>query len=163
MISGVLTGIALYGSAKSGLEIWANTIARGEFSIALAVLYGSPPVAATIAVMVIVTSLVGSFVAKYLRVALTGVRGKKAPSSRAAAAPGACGPLTGSFYQHKPDRVHIGMHDLAVSMFLHGIVARSQPAFFAVAKTSIPADFHAGPDQVHVPALPAQALVHDAF
>jgi CPA2 family monovalent cation:H+ antiporter-2 len=65
LISGVLTGIALYGSARSGLEIWANTIARGEFSIALAVLYGSPPVAATIAVMVIVTSLVGSFVAKY--------------------------------------------------------------------------------------------------
>ncbi|MGA2160685.1 MAG: cation:proton antiporter [Methanoregula sp.] len=65
LISGVLTGIALYGSAKSGLEIWTNTIGRGEFSIALAVLYGSPPVAATIAVMVIVTSLVGSFVAKY--------------------------------------------------------------------------------------------------
>ena len=65
LISGVLTGIALYGSARSGLEIWANTIARGEFSIALAVLYGSPPVAATIAVMVIVTSLVGSFAAKY--------------------------------------------------------------------------------------------------
>ena len=65
LISGVLTGIALYGSTRSGLEIWANTIARGEFSIALAVLYGSPPVAATIAVMVIVTSLVGSFAAKY--------------------------------------------------------------------------------------------------
>jgi CPA2 family monovalent cation:H+ antiporter-2 len=65
LISGVLTGLALYGSARSGLEIWANTIGRGEFSIALAVLYGSPPAAATIAVMVIVTSLVGSFAAKY--------------------------------------------------------------------------------------------------
>jgi monovalent cation:H+ antiporter-2, CPA2 family len=65
LISGVLTGLYLYGSASSGLEIWANTIGRGEFSIALAVLYGSPPVAATIAVMVIVTSLVGSFAAKY--------------------------------------------------------------------------------------------------
>ncbi|ABS54730.1 sodium/hydrogen exchanger [Methanoregula boonei 6A8] len=65
LISGVLTGIALYGSAASGIEIWTNTIARGEFSIALAALYGSPPVAVTIAVMVIVTSLVGSFAAKY--------------------------------------------------------------------------------------------------
>ncbi|MGA2105805.1 cation:proton antiporter [Methanoregula sp.] len=65
LISGVLTGLALYGSARSGLEIWANTIGRGEFSIALAALYGSPPVAVTIAVMVIVTSLVGSFAAKY--------------------------------------------------------------------------------------------------
>ena len=65
LISGVLTGLALYGSARSGLEIWGNTIGRGEFSIALAALYGSPPVAATIAVMVIVTSLVGSFAAKY--------------------------------------------------------------------------------------------------
>ncbi|MFA7695074.1 MAG: cation:proton antiporter, partial [Methanoregula sp.] len=65
LISGVLTGYYLYGSAKPGLEIWANTIGRGEFSIALAALYGSPPVAVTIAVMVIVTSLVGSFVAKY--------------------------------------------------------------------------------------------------
>jgi CPA2 family monovalent cation:H+ antiporter-2 len=65
LISGILTGLALYGSARSGLEIWANTIGRGEFSIALAALYGSPPVALTIAVMVIVTSLVGSFTAKY--------------------------------------------------------------------------------------------------
>ena len=65
LISGVLTGLALNGSARSGLEIWANTIGRGEFSIALAALYGSPAVAATIAIMVIVTSLVGSFAAKY--------------------------------------------------------------------------------------------------
>mgnify|MGYP001225582196 CR=1 FL=1 len=75
LVSGVLTGIALYGSAKSGIEIWVNTIGRGEFSIALAALYGSPPVAATIAVMVIVTSLVGSFAAKYsdqLRLGLSG-------------------------------------------------------------------------------------------
>lgn len=64
-ISGLLTGIAIHGSTLSGLEIWANTIARGEFSIALAVLYGSPLVATTIAAMVIVTSIIGSFTAKY--------------------------------------------------------------------------------------------------
>jgi monovalent cation:H+ antiporter-2, CPA2 family len=76
LISGVLTGIYLYGSAKSGLEIWANTIGRGEFSIALAALYGSPPVALTIAVMVIVTSLVGSFAAKYSGTLLHGFSGR---------------------------------------------------------------------------------------
>ena len=75
LISGVLTGIALYGSASSGIEIWTNTIARGEFSIALAALYGSPPVAVTIAVMVIVTSLVGSFAAKYSGVFTRGFGG----------------------------------------------------------------------------------------
>jgi Kef-type K+ transport systems, membrane components len=85
LISGVLTGIALYGSAKSGLEIWVNTIGRGEFSIALAALYGSPPVAATIAVMVIVTSLVGSFAAKYsdlLRLGLSGRSRHHSPPAR---------------------------------------------------------------------------------
>lgn len=65
LISGILTGIFIHGSALSGLEIWANTIARGEFSIALAVLYGSPVVGTTIAAMVIVTSIIGSFMAKY--------------------------------------------------------------------------------------------------
>jgi CPA2 family monovalent cation:H+ antiporter-2 len=65
LVSGLLTGIFIHGSTLSGLEIWANTIARGEFSIALAVLYGSPLVGTTIAAMVIVTSIIGSFVAKY--------------------------------------------------------------------------------------------------
>ena len=65
LISGLLTGIFIHGSALSGLEIWANTIARGEFSIALAVIYGSPIVGTTIAAMVILTSIVGSFMAKY--------------------------------------------------------------------------------------------------
>ncbi len=65
LVSGLLTGIFIHGSALSGLEIWANTIARGEFSIALAVLYGSPVVGTTIAAMVILTSIAGSFIAKY--------------------------------------------------------------------------------------------------
>ena len=65
LLSGVLTGIAIHGSALSGLEIWGNTISRGEFSIAIAVLYGSPLVGTTVAVMVIVTSIIGSFTAKY--------------------------------------------------------------------------------------------------
>jgi CPA2 family monovalent cation:H+ antiporter-2 len=65
LISGVLTGIFIHRSAMSGLEIWGNTIGRGEFSIAIAVLYGSPLVGTTIAAMVIVTSIIGSFTAKY--------------------------------------------------------------------------------------------------
>jgi CPA2 family monovalent cation:H+ antiporter-2 len=65
LISGMIIGLTIHGSALSGLEIWSNTISRGEFSIALAVLYGSPLIATTIAALVIVTSIVGSFTAKY--------------------------------------------------------------------------------------------------
>jgi len=64
-ISGMLIGITIYGSAMSGLEIWANTISRGEFSIALAVLYGSAVVGTVIAALVIFTTIVGAFTAKY--------------------------------------------------------------------------------------------------
>jgi len=85
LISGVLTGIFIHGSALSGLEIWGNTIGRGEFSIAIAVLYGSPLVGTTIAVMVIVTSIIGSFTAKYstsLRKAIMQLGRKKSPPHR---------------------------------------------------------------------------------
>jgi CPA2 family monovalent cation:H+ antiporter-2 len=85
LISGVLTGIFIHGSALSGLEIWGNTIGRGEFSIAIAVLYGSSIVGTTIAVMVIVTSIIGSFTAKYstsLRKAIMHLGRKKSPQHR---------------------------------------------------------------------------------
>ena len=65
LLSGILTGLFIHESVYSGIEIWGNTIARGEFSIALAALYGSPLVATVIAVMVVVTSIVGAFTAKY--------------------------------------------------------------------------------------------------
>ena len=65
LISSMIIGIVIHGSTLSGLEIWANMISRGEFSIALAVLYGSPIIATTIAAMVIFTSIVGAFTAKY--------------------------------------------------------------------------------------------------
>jgi len=65
LISGMLIGITIFGSALSGFEIWANTISRGEFSIALAVLYGSPVVGTVIAALVIVTTIVGAFMSKY--------------------------------------------------------------------------------------------------
>ncbi len=85
LISGVLTGIFIHHSALSGLEIWGNTIGRGEFSIALAVLYGSPLVGTTIAAMVIVTSIVGAFMAKYatfLRRGIVGLGRRSAPPRR---------------------------------------------------------------------------------
>lgn len=86
LISGILTGLFIHGSAMSGLEIWGNTIARGEFSIAIAVLYGSPLVGTTIAAMVIVTSIIGSFTAKYstsLRRGILSLGRKKSPPHRA--------------------------------------------------------------------------------
>ena len=49
---------------RSGIEIWANTIGRGEFSIVITALYASDAVSGTIAWMVIVTSIIGAFVAK---------------------------------------------------------------------------------------------------
>jgi CPA2 family monovalent cation:H+ antiporter-2 len=85
LISGLITGIVIHDSAMSGLEIWANTIARGEFSIALAVLYGSPVVGTTIAAMVIVTSIIGSFAAKYstlMRRGITSIGRRKTPTHR---------------------------------------------------------------------------------
>lgn len=85
LISGILTGIFIHGSALSGLEIWGNTISRGEFSIAIAVLYGSPLIGTTIAAMVIVTSIIGSFTAKYstsLRRGIKHLSRKKSPSHR---------------------------------------------------------------------------------
>jgi CPA2 family monovalent cation:H+ antiporter-2 len=85
LLSGILTGLIIHDSAMSGLEIWVNTIARGEFSIALAALYGTPLVGTTIAVMVIVTSIVGSFAAKYskgLRRGLVSSGRRTGPSRR---------------------------------------------------------------------------------
>jgi CPA2 family monovalent cation:H+ antiporter-2 len=63
--SGMVIGKRIHGSSISGVEIWSNTISRGEFSIAIAALYGSAVVSGTIASMVIVTSIVGAFAAKY--------------------------------------------------------------------------------------------------
>jgi len=64
-ISGIAIGRLLHGNARSGIEIWANTTGRGEFSIAIAALYGSIAVSSAIAFMVIITSIIGAFAAKY--------------------------------------------------------------------------------------------------
>ncbi len=63
--SGIAIGKLIHRNSHSGIEIWANTIGRGEFSIAIAALYGSAAVSSAIAFMVIVTSIIGAFAAKY--------------------------------------------------------------------------------------------------
>jgi len=85
LISGMIIGLTIFGSALSGLEIWANTISRGEFSIALAVLYGSAVVGTVIAALVIVTTIVGAFTSKsstWMRRGIVHHRRKKALAYR---------------------------------------------------------------------------------
>ncbi|HMA04581.1 MAG TPA: cation:proton antiporter [Methanomicrobiales archaeon] len=65
MASGILVGWRLHGSVPAGIEIGANTLGRGEFSIALAAVFGSAAISATVAILVVATSLVGSFAARY--------------------------------------------------------------------------------------------------
>ena len=87
LISGIITGIVIHDSALAGIEIWGNTIGRGEFSIALAALPEislAPAVVTVIAAMVVVTSIVGSFTAKYCTHLRRGFlrMGRKKPSVR---------------------------------------------------------------------------------
>jgi CPA2 family monovalent cation:H+ antiporter-2 len=65
MLSGILVGRGLHGSVPAGIGIGANTLGRGEFSIALAAVFGSAAISATVAVLVVATSLIGSFTARY--------------------------------------------------------------------------------------------------
>ena len=65
MASGAFVGWGLHGSILSGIEIGADTLGRGEFSIALAAIFGSATISATVAILVVATSLAGSFAARY--------------------------------------------------------------------------------------------------
>lgn len=64
LISSLVIGKATHGNYISGIEIWSETTARGEFSLAIAT-YGSPLVLGTIAVMVLITSTIGGLTGKY--------------------------------------------------------------------------------------------------
>jgi len=66
LFAGVLIGRALHHSTRSGWEIGNYTIARGEFAVVLAAVYGSAAVSTTVAIMVIVTSILGCFSPRYL-------------------------------------------------------------------------------------------------
>jgi CPA2 family monovalent cation:H+ antiporter-2 len=65
LISGLIIGKVIHGKVLSGIDIWADTTSRGEFSILLALLYGSPAVVPMVAAMVVITSCIGSFTGKY--------------------------------------------------------------------------------------------------
>ncbi|MDD1674464.1 MAG: cation:proton antiporter [Methanomicrobiales archaeon] len=65
LFSGMVIGWVLHHSRGAGVEIAANTVARGEFAVAIAAIYGSAVVSGAVAVMVIVTSIFGVFMAKY--------------------------------------------------------------------------------------------------
>ena len=65
LLSALVIGKVIHGRALSGIDIWADTASRGEFSILLALLYGSPAVVPVVAALVVVTSCVGSFSGKY--------------------------------------------------------------------------------------------------
>lgn len=64
-LSGMAIGRYIHKNRHSGIEIWSNTASRGEFSIAIAAIYGSAAVSGTIATMVIITSIIGAFAAKF--------------------------------------------------------------------------------------------------
>jgi monovalent cation:H+ antiporter-2, CPA2 family len=62
--SSLVIGKAVHKNYLSGIEIWSETTARGEFSLAIAT-YGSPLVLGTVAVLVLVTSTIGGLTGKY--------------------------------------------------------------------------------------------------
>ena len=65
LLTGLLVGRILHGSYGTGVEIGSSIIGRGEFSIAFAAIYGSGAISALIAAVVILTSLAGSFTARF--------------------------------------------------------------------------------------------------
>lgn len=64
-LSSIIIGKAIHSNYISGIEIWSETTARGEFSLAIAASFGSPFVSGTVAVMVLVTSAIGGLMGKY--------------------------------------------------------------------------------------------------
>jgi Kef-type K+ transport systems, membrane components len=65
VVSGLWIGRALGYPSHSGWEIGNYTIARGEFAIVLAAVYGSASVSTTVAIMVVSTSIIGCFLSRY--------------------------------------------------------------------------------------------------
>ncbi|WP_456368471.1 cation:proton antiporter [Geoglobus sp.] len=63
--SGILTGIRVFGSWRSGIEIGIDTIARGEFSVFLAFAFGDEGIVSAITTMVIITSIAGAWMSKH--------------------------------------------------------------------------------------------------
>jgi CPA2 family monovalent cation:H+ antiporter-2 len=65
VFSGLIVGKLLHNSFASGLEIGDYTIPRGEFAVILAAIYGSAVVSTTVAAVVVITSIFGSFTSRF--------------------------------------------------------------------------------------------------
>jgi len=65
LISSMAIGMYVHNNPYSGIEVWSETTARGEFSLAIASMYGTPLIATTVAVIVLVTSFTGGFMGRY--------------------------------------------------------------------------------------------------
>ncbi|MBN1432689.1 MAG: cation:proton antiporter [Methanomicrobiaceae archaeon] len=65
LVSSLVIGKAMHKNYLSGIEIWSETTARGEFSLAIAATFGNPLVSGTVAVMVLLTSVVGGLMGRY--------------------------------------------------------------------------------------------------
>ena len=64
-LSGVIIGRIVHKSFPSGMEIGASMVARGEFSILLASIYGVGEISAVVALLVVIMSIAGSVTARY--------------------------------------------------------------------------------------------------
>jgi CPA2 family monovalent cation:H+ antiporter-2 len=64
-LSGAIIGRVVHKSTPSGMEIGASMVARGEFSILLASIYGVDEISAMVALVVVVMSIAGSITARY--------------------------------------------------------------------------------------------------
>ena len=64
-LSGIIIGRVVHKSVPSGIEIGASMVARGEFSILLASIYGAGELSAIIALVVVIMSIAGSITARY--------------------------------------------------------------------------------------------------
>jgi CPA2 family monovalent cation:H+ antiporter-2 len=65
LLAGLALGKLIHKSTSSGIDIGTSTVARGEFSILIAALYGVGYVSSVITLLVIATSIIGSITAKY--------------------------------------------------------------------------------------------------
>ncbi|AKG91798.1 Kef-type K+ transport system, membrane component [Geoglobus ahangari] len=63
--SGIITGMRVFGSWKSGIEIGIDTIARGEFSVFLAFAFGDERIVSAITTAVLITSVTGAIMSKH--------------------------------------------------------------------------------------------------
>ncbi|AEA46715.1 cation:proton antiporter [Archaeoglobus veneficus] len=65
LLGGLIIGRIVHKSTRSGVEIGTSIVARGEFSIFLASLYGLSHISSIITLLVVATSIIGSVSAKY--------------------------------------------------------------------------------------------------